>query len=66
MIVNQNGTPHLCYKDEGPFSEETHEKIKIIVSIGVRGEDGKDHYTDSEYYAWGPKTRPYVCLEAKG
>lgn len=46
MIVNKNGTPYLCYNDEGPFSEETHEKIKIIFSIGVRGEDGKDHYTD--------------------
>lgn len=65
MIVNQNGTPYLCYKDEGPFSEETHEKIKIIFSIGVRGDDGVVRYTNSECYAWGPKTRPYVSFKAE-
>lgn len=65
MIVNQNGTPYLCSKDEGPFSEETHEKIKIIFSIGFPDEDGVVRYTDSEYYAWGPKTRPYVSLKAE-
>lgn len=62
MIVNQNGTPYLCYKDEGPFSEETHEKIKIIFDLVMP--DGS--VESSEYCAWGPKTRPYVCLEAKG
>lgn len=62
MIVNEHGVPYICSKDEGPFSEETHEKIKIIFDI-VMPDGTVEH---SEYYVWGPKTRPYACFKAEG